>query len=104
MKDESFREYVIDQLSDVPHLRTRKMFGGLGIYSDDVFFALVTSGDVLYFKTSEKTSRQYISAGSDFFKPSPEQHLKNYYEVPPEVLEDREVLIEWAREAIEIAS
>jgi TfoX/Sxy family transcriptional regulator of competence genes len=28
------------------------------------------------------------------------QTLKSYYEVPPEVLDDREALLSWARQAI----
>ena len=45
----SFRDFVLDQLSEVPALSARAMFGGLGLYSGDVFFGLVAA-DVLYFK------------------------------------------------------
>jgi len=33
------------------------------------------------------------------FRPSAKQTLKNYYEVPPEILEDGEALILWAEQA-----
>jgi DNA transformation protein len=33
------------------------------------------------------------------FSPSAKQTLKNYYEVPAEILEDEEQLAEWARKA-----
>lgn len=104
MKDESFREYVVDQLADVLGVRTRKMFGGLGLYSDDIFFGIITREDVLYFKTDEETCLRYKEMGSDYFKPNPKQHLKNYYEVPEKVLDSREDLAGWAEEAISIAS
>jgi len=55
---------------------------------------------VLYFKTNKNTKQKYITAGSDFFKPSDEQHLLNYYEVPADILEDREALNDWAKEAM----
>ncbi len=34
------------------------------------------------------------------FRPNERQTLKSYYEVPPGVLDDREELIAWAKEAI----
>jgi DNA transformation protein len=34
------------------------------------------------------------------FRPNERQTLKSYYDVPPEILDDREALLHWAREAI----
>jgi len=49
----SFRTFVVDQLSRVvPHLRARAMFGGVGIYAGDLFFALIAD-DSLYFKVND---------------------------------------------------
>ena len=103
MKDESFKDFVLDQLADIPGVRARRMFSGYGLYSDDVFFAII-SDDILYFKTNEKTRARYITAGMKPFAPSAKQILKNYYEVPTEALENREVLCELADEAIRIES
>jgi DNA transformation protein len=36
------------------------------------------------------------------FRPNERQTLKSYYEVPTEILEDREVFLSWAREAIRV--
>lgn len=36
------------------------------------------------------------------FRPNERQTLKSYYEVPPEVLDDHEALLAWAREAIRV--
>jgi TfoX/Sxy family transcriptional regulator of competence genes len=35
------------------------------------------------------------------FKPTEQQTLKRYYEVPADVLEDAERLVEWAENAVE---
>jgi DNA transformation protein len=102
MRDESFKNFVLDQLSELPNLRARGMFGGFGLYSGNVFFGII-SDDVLYFKTNEVTCKQYREAESDCFRPSEKQVLKNYYEVPADVLEECEILLEWAREAIGIS-
>src|SRR4029453_10813006 len=51
---DNYRTYVVDQLGALPGLSTRRMFGGLGLYSGEWFFALVHDG-VLYFKVRERT-------------------------------------------------
>ena len=38
------------------------------------------------------------------FKPNDKQILKNYFEVPEEVIDDREELATWVDEAIEVSS
>jgi len=99
MKDESFKDYIIDQLVDLPEVSQRKMFGSFGLYSEGKFFAII-SDDILYFKTNKETSGKYKELGSDCFRPSQKQVLKNYFEVPVDILEDKEKLLEWAREAV----
>ena len=41
MKDESFKDYVLDQLTALPALEGRKMFGGCGLYLGKQFFGIV---------------------------------------------------------------
>jgi DNA transformation protein len=55
-----------------------------------------------YFKVDDQTKGEYVSRGMGLFRPNERQILKSYYEVPPEVLHDREVLLSWAREAIRV--
>ncbi len=102
MADDSFTDFVLDQLRGLSNIRLRSMFGGYGMYSDDLFFGIVYEGR-LYFKTDENTRSGYVEAGMKPFRPSEKQTLKNYYEVPPDVLEDDEMLKEWARESIILA-
>lgn len=101
MKDESFLNFVCDQMSDVKNIRSRKMFGGWGIYSGEKFFAIV-SDNTLFFKTNKETSQKYIDFGMGPFAPSKDQILKNYYEVPADILENREELLIWAEESSNI--
>lgn len=98
MIDESFKDFVLDQLAGLDKLRVKKMFGSFGLYCDDTFFAII-SDNILYFKTNPKTSQRYIEFGMKPFAPSPDQVLKNYFQVPDEILESPE-LIEWSKEAI----
>ncbi len=87
MVDESFKDFILDQLQDIPDVWARKMFGGFGLYAGKTFFGII-SDDVLYFKTNEKSRELYIEKGMKPFAPSEKQVLKNYYEVPIDLLEN----------------
>lgn len=79
------------------------MFGGLGLYAGDVFFALVAA-NVLYFKVDDATRPMFQSAGSKPFRPyGGEAEMSSYYDVPVDVLEHAPTLIVWARRAINVA-
>ncbi len=77
------------------------MFGGHGLYCDGVFFGLLHR-DRLYFKTDEATRPAYRAMGMKPFRPNARQTLTSYYEVPVDILEQRERLVTWAREAVRI--
>lgn len=42
-----YTQFVLDQLAGLGRLRVRRMFGGAGIYCDEIFFAIVNQ-DTLY--------------------------------------------------------
>lgn len=98
MKTDSFKDFVLDQLADLRGVTTRAMFGGYGLYQHDIFFGIIHKGH-LYFKTDRTTVPAYRSRGMKPFAPTPTQTLKNYYEVPIEVLEDSDDLTTWASQA-----
>src|SRR5271170_5903973 len=50
MPDDSFKEFVLDQLGALPELRARAMFGAHGLYAGDKFFGILDEGR-LFFKT-----------------------------------------------------
>jgi len=95
---ESFRDFVLDQLDGVRELYCKRMFSGYGLYTQGIFFGIIAAG-CLYFKTNEKTRAKYIQEGMKPFQPSPKQTLKNYYQVPVDILENNSALAEWALEA-----
>lgn len=105
MADESFKEFVLDQLSALPDLRAKAMFGGVGLYQADVFFGILMEGR-LYFKTDEQTRAAYLDRGLGPFvyEKARRTIAIHYYEVPPEVLENRDDLVAWAGRAIQAAA
>ena len=100
---DGFRDYLLEQLADAGPVTPRRMFGGVGLYARGVFFG-VFDNDRAYFRVDDVTRRRYEAHGSGPFAPIPgEASMRNYYEVPAEVLDDREALAEWARESIGVA-
>lgn len=99
-RDETFKDYVLDQLRELPGVTARGMFGGFGLYAGTIFFGIVSGGRV-YFKTTEATRPAYEERGMQPFRPTETQTLKRYYEVPAEVVEDAELLVEWAERALD---
>jgi DNA transformation protein len=79
------------------------MFGGAGLYFDGLFFALIAD-DILYFKVDDSNRPDYEAAGMGPFRPFPDKStVMRYYEVPIEVLENRDALREWAEKARRVA-
>ena len=100
----SFRTYILEQLGrSVREIRARNMFGGVGIYGGQLFFALIDD-DTLYFKVDESNRRDFEARGMGPFQPYGEEgETMGYYRVPEDLLEDSEVLGQWAAKAIDVA-
>jgi DNA transformation protein len=79
------------------------MFGGVGIYAAELFFALLDD-DTLYFKVDDATRPRFEDRGMMPFRPYGEDgEVMQYYEVPADVLEDPEALGAWVELAIAVA-
>ncbi len=79
------------------------MFGGTGLYCDDVFIGIIAR-DRLYLKVDESNRPDYERHGMEAFKPYPDRPgTMHYYEVPVGVLESALDLLAWARQSIAAA-
>ncbi len=96
--DETFVAFVVDQLASLPEVRSRRMFGGHGLYSGAMFFAVVDEGR-LYFRVDDASRPEYEARGIKPFNPMGSPML-GYWEVPGDVVEDAAELTRWARKAV----
>jgi DNA transformation protein and related proteins len=97
-----FLEYIIDQLSVWGEVTTRRMFGGAGLFRDGKMFGLVAD-DVAYLKVDETNKDKFLMAGSSPLKPFPNKAtILSYFEIPPDILENPDELIEWANASLSI--
>ena len=100
---ESYRDFVLEQLGRVASVIGKSMFGGVGIYAQGLFFALIAE-DRLYFKVDDTTRPDFEQLGMEPFRPFGEDSAMGYYEVPADVVEDVAVLETWMKKAIEVAA
>jgi len=104
MPDDSFKEFVLDQLGALPELRARAMFGAHGLYAGDKFFGILDEGR-LFFKTDAASAADYTACGMGAFTYESKGKVMTmaYHEVPPDMLENAPELTAWARKAILLA-
>ncbi len=97
--------YIIhDCMQEVSGVSARFMFGGWGLYKDGLMFGLVAD-DRLYFKVGESNKDDYVSRGCGPFVYSQGNHkptTMSYYEVPDEVIENKEEIVVWVAKAVEV--
>lgn len=105
MSDDSFKTFVLDQLSALSDVRARAMFGAHGPYCGETFFGILDEGR-LYFKTNASSEGEYTSRGMGPFtyEARGKTVALGFHEVPPDVLEQPLELAAWARRAIQIAA
>jgi DNA transformation protein len=101
--NEDYLEYVLDNLAEFGEVRSKKMFGGVGLYFGGVMFGLIAQ-DTLYFKVDDSNRKDYESLGYKSFKPFDDKKMMMpYYEVPIDVLDDPDELSRWAEKAYRVA-
>jgi len=99
-----YQTFVLDQLRRVlPGVRAKRMFGGVGLYADELFFALIDD-DALYLKVDDVTRPDFERRGLAPFQPFGEGSAPmQYYQLPEDLLEDPEALRPWADGAVAVA-
>lgn len=101
---EGFLVFAVEQLQAVKGLRSKAMFGGVGLYAGDVFFGLLAR-DMLFLKVDDSNRGQYEAAGMKAFKPYANKPMvMPYFQVPAAVLEDADELVSWARQSVRVAT
>ena len=99
-----YLNYVLEQLAGLGGVSARRMFGGVGLYCEELFFALVDN-DTLYLRVNDDNRADYTAYGMGQFRPyadRPEVSM-TYYETPAEILEDPAQLVVWAQRSVAAA-
>jgi DNA transformation protein len=102
---DAFRDFVLEQLAGLGAVSARRMFGGVGLYCGEIFFAVIND-NLLYLRIDDTTRPLYEAEGMTALRPvrSKPEVLAAYYQAPDHVLEDAETLVKWARRSVAVAA
>jgi len=91
-------EYLVGQLGFAGTVRSRRMFGGVGLYLDDVFCGIIgADSERLYLKVDDSNRPDYEREAMEPFQ-TPKGTM-SYYTVPMSIVEDPELLRVWVLKA-----
>lgn len=98
------RERIEEIFTPVGRVVVRRMFGGHGIYADDLFFALESGGDI-YLKVDAATQPQFEAAGSSpfIYEKAGKAIAVSYWRLVESAYDDEVELRRWASLALESA-
>jgi DNA transformation protein and related proteins len=103
MNDE-FTQHCLELLAPMGAPRAKRMFGGSGLYVDDLFIALIAS-ERLYLKVDAPTRPHFEAAGCEPFayEASGKRMSMSYFSAPDDAMESPALMQPWARLALEAA-
>lgn len=90
-------ERLTDVLQPLGNIGSRSMFGGYGIFADDLMFALVDPSGQGFLRVDDATRPRFEAADAQGHGRMP------YWSIPSDVDADDETLLAWARDALEVA-
>jgi DNA transformation protein len=104
MAQDDLRDHCVELLASLGPVRWRRMFGGIGIYVDDLFIAIIAS-DRLYLKAGPQFRPQFEAAGCEPFVYSARTGAValGYWSAPPDAMESPALMQPWARLAMQSA-
>jgi len=100
-----FIDYVAELFAPLGRLRSKRMFGGVGVYADELMFAFLVD-DVLYLRVDALSEARFREAGAEpftFAMKDGRQVEISYWRAPEEALEDPDAALSWGRLAVEAA-
>ena len=97
-------EAIGDLFAALGPVRTRRMFGGQGVYADELMFALEAGGE-LYLKVDDSTLPDFQAAGSRpfTFRKAGRTMQTSYWRLPDRAVDDAEEAARWGRLALQAA-
>ena len=99
-----FVSHCLELLELLGAVRAKRMFGGWGLYADDVFIAII-GGDRLFLKTSAETRPHFAAAGCEPFVYDAKTGsiAMGYWSAPPDAMDSPALMAPWARRALQAA-
>lgn len=101
--DKEFKAFVLDQLSDLGEFETKSMFGGTALLVEGTAFAKVKHG-ALWLKVGDANRSDFLEKGMPQYTYGKDNARRlNFFKAPPDVLEDADALVAWAKRSLNVA-
>ncbi len=102
--DKEFVSYVVELMQSIGPVRAKAMFGGHGIFLEELMFALIADS-VLFLKVDKQSESNFKARGLEAFTymKKGKEFKMSYYQAPEEVLEESEEMNYWANMAYSAA-
>ena len=97
-------EHCLELLAPLGVVRARRMFGGHGLYCDELFIALI-AGDRLYLKVDDESRPAFVAAGCEPFVYDAKSKAlaMGYWSAPADAMESPALMQPWAQQAVTAA-
>ena len=94
----------MELLGPLGAVRAKRMFGGWGLYADDVFIAVIAR-DRLYLKAGAENKPTFEAAGCEPFVYDAKTGsvAMSYWSAPPDAMDSPALMTPWARGALQAA-
>jgi len=103
---QEYADYILELLSPVKTVSSGRFFGGIGLKSEGTQFAMIMDNS-LFLVVDDTSRNKYLEYGTECFwykTKKKKVNVKKYHEVPVEIIENNEAIIEWALEAVSVAN
>jgi DNA transformation protein len=89
-------ELLLEKISQIGGITSKKMFGGHGIFHEGKMFGIVDAKGQSYLKADDSNKPDFEAFGSHKHSRMP------YLSIPEKIFNDPEILVAWAKKSIDI--
>lgn len=99
---EEYLKHILDQLSEFGEINAKKMFGGIGLFCKGTMFGKI-GNNTLRLKVDSSNQKEYEAYRMKPFYSKKKNKGMPYWEVPIDIINDRNKLTKWVEKSYKIA-
>ncbi len=100
-----FREHLLELLEPLGAVSVKRFFGGAALVLGAAQFGMIM-GETVFLRVGDSNRDDFVEAGSRPFSYTTKVRkvtVATYYSLPEELIDEQDVLLEWARRSVDVA-
>jgi DNA transformation protein len=100
-----YTQFLIEMLVPLGPVKSRRMFGGSGLFADGLMFGLIAN-EVLYLKVDDQNQPAFEAEGMEPFTyetKAGKRGVMSYWQAPERLFDEPDEFVSWARDAVSVA-